>query len=104
MEIIKTIGSYAASISSIVAALCLVVRPFRERIFGLKQVREGQKALLRSTMVGIYYTHRADKKLTEIEFNNFDMCYTAYKALKGNSFIDKIHTDILTWEIVEKGD
>ena len=33
------------------------------------------------------------------EFENFEYEYNAYKALGGNSFIDKIHAEVKTWRI-----
>lgn len=104
MELLQTIGGYAAAVSSIVAAACLLITPLREKLFGLHDIREGQKALLRATMVRIYYAHNETKKLTEYEYNNFILCYTAYKALKGNSFIDKIRKDVENWEIIDMGE
>ena len=34
------------------------------------------------------------------EFQNFVYEYNAYKALGGNSFIDKIYSDVKTWKVI----
>lgn len=61
---------------------------------------EGTKCQLRSEMLRIYYHDKDDKKIRQYEYENFVYLYGAYKALKGNSFIDKIYEDIKTWEII----
>ena len=66
---------------------------------GTKEIREGQRCLLRSEIVRIYYRHHDDRKLREYEFKNMEQCYEAYKALKGNSFIDRIHEEMKDWVI-----
>lgn len=71
----------------------------REWLMGTKEIREGQRCLLRSEIVRIYYRHHDDRKLREYEFKNMEQCYEAYKALKGNSFIDRIHEEMKEWDI-----
>lgn len=61
----------------------------------------GMKCQLRNDMLRIYYRDKDTKKIRQYEFQNFVYLYDAYKALKGNSFIDKIYADIKTWEIVD---
>ena len=60
----------------------------------------GQKCQLRSEMLQIYYHNKDTKKIRQYEYENFVFLYEAYKALKGNSFIDKIYTEVKKWEIV----
>lgn len=60
----------------------------------------GMKCLLRSEMLTIYYRHRDTKTIRQYELENFVFLYKAYKALKGNSFIDKIYKDVMTWQVV----
>ena len=59
----------------------------------------GQKCLLRSEMLDIYYKHNDDKEMTQYEFENFGLLYDAYKKLHGNSFIDKVYADIQHWNV-----
>lgn len=66
----------------------------------LKKITEGQKCQLRSDMLRIYYANREAETIRQYEYENFVMYYEAYKALKGNSFIDKIYNEVKKWEIV----
>jgi hypothetical protein len=96
----EEIVQLAKDICAIAACAALLIKPVRERILGTKEIREGQRCLLRSEIVRIYYRHNDDRQLREYEFKNMQQCYEAYKALKGNSFIDKIHAEMLDWNII----
>lgn len=61
----------------------------------------GMKCQLRSDMLHIYYEHKDDKRIRQYELENFIYLYKAYKALRGNSFIDKIYKEVLSWEVIE---
>ena len=63
------------------------------------KIINGQKCQLRSEMLQIYYHNRDSKEIRQYEYENFVLLYEAYKALKGNSFIDKIYSEVKTWEI-----
>ena len=98
MELVEIV-QWAKDICSIATCAALIIRPIREWLMGTKEIREGQRCLLRSEIVRIYYRHHDDQKLKEYEFKNMDQCYDAYKALGGNSFIDKIHDEMKDWDI-----
>lgn len=100
MEILQKLANHAGDICQILTCGALLIRPIRERILGISQIWAGQRCLLRSEILRIYYRHVKDKCLQEYEFRNFVQCYEAYKALGGNSFIDHIHTEMLEWQIV----
>ena len=51
-------------------------------------------------MLHIYYHNREAKQIRQYEFENFVFLYEAYKALKGNSFIDRIYAEVKTWGII----
>ena len=68
-------------------------------IVWIKKVAEGQKCQLRNDMLHIYYDNKDSKKIRQYEYENFVFLYEAYKALKGNSFIDKIYAEVKKWEI-----
>lgn len=97
---LETIVQWAKDICSIATCAALLIRPVREWLMGTKDIREGQRCLLRSEIVRIYYRHHDDRKLREYEFKNMQQCYEAYKALKGNSFIDRIHEEMKEWDII----
>lgn len=69
-------------------------------IVWIMKIANGQKCQLRSEMLQIYYHNRETGVIHQYEFENFVYLYEAYKALKGNSFIDKIYKEVQTWEIV----
>jgi hypothetical protein len=69
-------------------------------IVSISKVFSGQRCLLRSEMLRIYYKNRGVGKIRQYEFENFVMLYEAYKKLKGNSFIDKVYDELKTWEVV----
>lgn len=66
----------------------------------IKKIMDGQKCQLRSEMLQIYYHNKDTKKIRQYEKENFMMLYEAYKALKGNSFIDTIYDEVRKWETV----
>lgn len=99
MEIVAAITQIATMITGVAAVLALLIKPIRLRLFGIADIRDGQKCLLRSDMLRMYYRHCESRTIRQYEFENFEYEYKAYKALGGNSFIDKIHAEVKTWRI-----
>jgi len=97
---IAVIVRWAKDICSIAACAALLIRPVREFLLGTGEIREGQRCLLRSEIVRIYYRHHEDRQLREYEFKNMQQCYEAYKILGGNSFVDRIHSEMKEWDII----
>ena len=64
------------------------------------KISNGTKCQLRSEMLRIYYHHHEEETIRQYEYENFVYLYEAYKALHGNSFIDKIYNEVKKWEIV----
>ena len=64
------------------------------------KIANGQKCQLRSDMLKTYYHNRERGTIRQYEYENFVMMYDAYKALKGNSFIDKIYKEVQTWKVI----
>lgn len=91
---------WAKDFCTIATCAALIIRPVRERIMGTKALREGQRCLLRSEIVRLYYRHNDKNQLREYEYKNLTQCYEAYKALGGNSFIDHIYAEMQKWEII----
>lgn len=69
-------------------------------IIAIMRIANGTKCQLRSEMLRIYYHHHRSGEIRQYEYENFVFLYEAYKALKGNSFMDKIYTEIKSWDIV----
>ena len=80
-----------------ISVLLGVITPI---IINIKKISNGTKCQLRSEMLRIYYHHRETEIIRQYEYENFVMLYDAYKALKGNSFIDKIYNEVKTWDVV----
>lgn len=80
-----------------ISVLLGVVTPI---IVCMRKISDGTKCQLRSEMLRIYY-HNHDKEIIrQYELENFVMLYEAYKTLKGNSFIDKIYKEVMSWEVI----
>lgn len=69
-------------------------------IISIHKIKNGVKCQLRSEMLQIYYHNHEKKIIRQYEYENFIYLYEAYKALKGNSFIDKIYREVQEWEVV----
>lgn len=63
-----------------------------------KKIAEAVKCLLRNAMLDIYNKHKDIKEIDRNDYTNFEMLYLAYKALKGNSFIDDLFEEIKLWK------
>ena len=84
-------------IKAVEILLGLIIIPLTIAIFNLIN---GMRCQLRSDMLHIYYQYKDSKKIRQYELENFVFLYKAYKALRGNSFIDKIYKEVMTWEVV----
>ena len=100
MEFLLAVGQGAGLVTALVSCVCLLVRPVRERVLGLADIREGMKCQLRSDMLRTYYRHREERAIRQYEYENFLAGYKAYKALGGNSFMDKIYREVQQWQIL----
>ena len=69
-------------------------------IVAIRKISDGTKCQLRSEMLRIYYHNRTKGIIRQYEYENFVLLYDAYKALKGNSFIDKIYKEVQEWEVI----
>jgi hypothetical protein len=69
-------------------------------IIAIRKISTGNRCQLRSEMLRTYYHNRESGTIRQYEYENFVMLYEAYKALKGNSFIDKIYKEVQEWEII----
>ena len=92
--------TYLTSIVTLIAELGVLLGVVIPVIVFVVKISNGTKCQLRSEMLRIYYHHIDTKVIIQYEYENFVMLYEAYKALKGNSFIDKIYAEVKTWEIV----
>lgn len=97
---IATIAQYCSFVTTIAAAVVLFIRPIRNKVLGLTDIREGQKCLLRSAMLAIYYRGKENgDTVRQYDFENFCLLYAAYKAEHGNTFIDKVKEEVFSMEV-----
>ena len=85
LEFIKLIITELTMLSPVLVAIYLII--------------QGIKCLLRSEMLRIYYCYKDNGKISQFELENFIALYKAYKALKGNSFIEKVYKEVMSWEV-----
>ena len=86
IEFLKLLATEVAMVSPVLVAVVLAI--------------QGIKCLLRSEMLRTYYGNKETETVRQYELENFIKLYQAYKALKGNSFIDKIYKEVMTWNVV----
>lgn len=88
------------TITTLITEVGVLVGVIAPVILSIKRISNGTKCQLRSEMLRIYYHNRERQIIRQYEYENFVLLYEAYKALKGNSFIDKIYDEVKSWEIV----
>jgi hypothetical protein len=89
-----------ATITTLIAEVGVLLGVIIPVIISVQKIANGQKSMLRSEMLQIYYRNKETGKIHQYEYENFVFLYEAYKALKGNSFIDKIYSEVKEWEII----
>ena len=92
--------SALATLAAVVGEIGVLIGVITPVIVSVRKISNGTKCQLRSEMLRIYYHNRERGVIRQYEYENFVMLYEAYKALKGNSFIDKIYEEVRSWEIV----
>jgi hypothetical protein len=88
------------TIVTLIGELGVLVGVITPVLMKISKISNGTKCQLRSEMLRIYYHHHEKGEIRQYEYENFVYLYEAYKALKGNSFIDKIYSEVKTWEII----
>ena len=98
-QTISAIIAVAVEFGALIGVIQKVNQIKRNNDEKLERIAEGNKCQLRSEMTRTYYHHKETGKLRQYEYENFVTLYEAYKALGGNSFIDKIYEEVKKWEI-----
>lgn len=89
-----------ATLAALLGEIGVLIGVIAPVIASMRKISNGTKCQLRSEMLRIYYHNRSGGVIRQYEYENFIMLYEAYKALKGNSFIDKIYEEVKSWEII----
>lgn len=90
-----SISTVLALIGEVGVILGMIIPVF----LSVSRLKEGVKCQLRSEMLRIYYRHKDTRSVRQYEYENFVLLYDAYRTLKGNSFIEKIYSEVKTWKI-----
>lgn len=88
------------TIVTLIGEISILIGVIVPVIVHVKKIATGTKCQLRSEMLRVYYHNRESEKIRQYEYENFVMLYEAYKALKGNSFIDKIYREVQSWDVI----
>lgn len=88
------------TLTAFIAEMGMLIGVIVPVIISIRKISNGTKCQLRSEMLRIYYHNRETEKIRQYEYENFVFLYEAYKALKGNSFIDKIYSEVKTWDVI----
>lgn len=91
-EVVEFIKNVTVIVGA-VTAICAIISVALTLLNGLK-------CLMRSQMLQTYYHNKNKKQIRQYEMQNFLALYKAYKAMKGNSFIEEIYQDVTSWEII----
>ena len=100
MTDLASIAALCSEVTIILGAAALLIKPIRSKLLGLDKLTDALKCQLRHDMLHTYYRHREDHTIRQYELEDFLFLYRGYKALGGNSFIDRIKSEIDEWEVV----
>lgn len=64
-------------------------------------LNQSQLDMMRYDMNKIYYKYRQYKKILSADKKAFIKIYKDYKDMDGNTWIDALYAEVITWEIVE---
>ena len=89
----------------------ICVKPFRSWFLNIQDRKnteaekdanrdEAHRCSLRNIITEFYYSHRNICEIHQYEYENIEKVYKAYKAMGGNSFIDKIWKEIQDWTVI----
>lgn len=95
LQTVATILGYLLTVCSFLAFLWRLWKKIQD-------IADGQKCLLRSEIMAIYYRHCDEEEptLREYERKNLDALFAAYEALHGNTFISDIYNkEMRHWHV-----
>lgn len=77
-----------------------VSEPIMQNTDDLEALKISARDVLREKIMGIYHHNRRERSMTEYEKEALSQYYKDYKALNGNSYIDKYYARMTRWQIV----
>lgn len=95
----NAIVEYITYLITVVGFLITLIAYWRK----IKDIAEGQQCQLRNDITSIYYKHcdESAPTLREFERKNLDSIFAAYKALKGNNYIDDLYNQMRQWRVIK---
>lgn len=92
-----------------------IIKPLNKTVEEIKKLNEIQneelknltisnKDILRKMIMDIYHKYEDVKKIPRSVRDQLDKLYDDYKALNGNSYIDKYYSRAIKWEVIEDHD
>lgn len=66
----------------------------------LEALKISTRDVLREKIMAIYHRNKQSRTLSEYEREALDQYYKDYKALKGNSYIDKRYNRMIKWSVI----
>ena len=87
-------------LASLITEIGVIIGALIPAVLVIRCLIQGMRCLLRSEMLHIYYNNKDSCEIRQYELENFVFLYKAYKALKGNSFIDKIYKEVMNWRVL----
>ena len=87
--------NHLTAIVALITELGVLVGVISPVLASIRKLKTGMKCQLRSDMLSIYYHNHEAKTIRQYELENFVSLYEAYKALNGNSFVDKIYKEVM---------
>ena len=94
MEILKFIKEYWVLITFFVGELGVLIT-------FVKSIHRGIKCTLRNDIVEIYEDCKQKREITKFQYETACLSYQEYKRLKGNSFVDKLMSELEMFNIVD---
>lgn len=86
-------------VGTVIALLKDFIKMRKEQKKELELIKDGQKCQLRNEVLKVYYRRVDTRSIRQYELENFITLYKAYKALGGNSFIDKIYEEVMEFKV-----
>ncbi len=89
-----------SNIATLITEISIIVSALVPFAVVLIYLINGIKCLLRNEMLRTYYHNKNNEQIRQYELENFVLLYKAYKALRGNSFIDRIYKEVMSFEVI----
>lgn len=100
MGIFETVALVCGAITAAGGAAALIAGPVRKAVKRKRARKQGDLAILRAHMLSIYYACRETKEVRQYELENFIEFYEAYSGQGGNSFMKKVHDEVITYDVI----